>query len=537
MTLMKHRSPRYLLIYFLPVALSVVIAALFAYSALQQMRGQLETIQQKQLHDTKSLEQANRVSQELDRTHQWALTQLAAAPPHNTAHDAGTTQAQLRQRVDSLESLFHTLKDVEHLGHGPAHIHAVQQDFQAYVQALSLAREHARQRPDSARRYLLEATEHYLHLAALVDDVTASILQEAETTEKAQHALAQRRSYLLGLVGAFTAGTLLLGWYLASRAISRRLVTLSETVRALASGQNHPPQMDQVNALAQKDGGLMAEMARACLAFRDSIAARDRAQYDLTERVKEQSCMYDIFRLTEDESASTAEMLQRIVERLPAAMRFPETTLVHVACFGQSMGSPEALALPHRLQTFFDGDDGAVHQLTVACTAPPVDGSDAFLPEESAMLEAIGLRISSMLQRRRAKALEKDHQTLMNILVEESPVAIELVDVQNLRFVLANATACAQLGYSKDELLAMTLADVQGRFSATEVRDKVDGIVAGGQMARFENKRRRRDGSLLDTETDVHVIERSQRQFMVIIWRDLQNSKPQHGGNTSVLNI
>ena len=50
MTPMKHRAPRYLLIYFLPVALTIAIAAGFAYSALQQMREQLEVIHQKQLH-------------------------------------------------------------------------------------------------------------------------------------------------------------------------------------------------------------------------------------------------------------------------------------------------------------------------------------------------------------------------------------------------------------------------------------------------------------------------------------------------------
>jgi two-component system sensor histidine kinase/response regulator len=517
---MKHRAPRYLLIYFLPVALTIAIAAGFAYSALQQMREQLEAIHQKQLHDAWSIGQANRVSQELAGTQQWVQNRMAAADP---AHS--TAQPELHQRLEVVHALLRTLEEVEHSGQEPEHTQAVQQDLQAYAQALSQALEHAQQQPETARQHFQQANEHYMRMSEHAGKVITSILQEAKAIEESQYALAQRRAYLLITVGAFIGGTLLLGWYLVSRAISRRLGTLSNAVRALAGGQTHPPEMEQVVALARKDGGLMAEMAQACIAFRDNLAAREQVQYDLTERVKEQSCMYDIFRLTEDETLPTMDMLQRIVDRLPQAMRFPETTLVHMGFNGQSLGDPKALTQAHRLLASFDSDDGAAHTLTVACTKTPADAAKAFLPEEETMLEAIALRISSVLQRRRAKTQEKDHQTLMNVLVEDSPIAIELVDALSLRFVLTNATACAQLGYSKEELLNMTLADVQGRFSPQELQEQVHGVLERGRKVRFENLRKRRDGSLIETHTDVHVIDRNGRKFMAIIWSDITARK------------
>lgn len=525
MTLRDQQPPRYLLLYFLPVALTVAIAAAFSLSSLHSIRQQLEALNAKQVHDVWSISQATRFTQELGVLHRWALAHITGPDPQRSASDIAAARQELQQRLDGIVDLLQTLTQVEHAAEGAAHTTQTQQQFQTYRQALFQAFELAHARPEAALRHAHAATDQYIGMSEHAGLVLASILRDAETSEKAQFALIHQRTQLITLTGAFIACVLLLGWYLVSRAISRRLGSLSSTVRALAGGDINPTSMAQVHNLARRGGGLMAEMARACIAFRDNIAARESAQFDLTERVKEQTCLYDIFRMTEDDDIRADAMVEQVLVRLPAAMRYPDTIRAHAVFDGRSMGAEDALELPHAITTSFDSQDGTVHHLRLACTALPADGSGAFLPEEEALLEAVGMRLSSVLRRRRAKRIEKDNQALMDIMVEESPIAIELVDAESLRFVLANATACSQLGYSKEALQNMTLWDVQGMFTQEEFQAKVQSIVSQEHKVSFENRRKCRNGALIDVQVDVHMIQRGTRKFMVTIWSDITARK------------
>ena len=525
MKLLKQEPPRYLRIYFLPVALIVVIAATFSLYVLQGMREQLADINAKQRHDIESIDQTNQFSLELGHIHQWALASLVNGSGVPSAQNApGAERPELLKRLERIDALFQKLGEVEHHHEGADHATAARQDFQAYTQSLVHALEQANARPEERLRLMHEATGHYTRISEHASYVVSSILRDAEATEQQQFALTNQRARMLTLVGALIGCVLMLGWFLVSRAVSQRLGTLSGAVRALANGETNPQSMGQVQQLARRSDGLMAEMARACLAFRDNIVAREAVQTDLAERVKEQACLYDIFRMTEEDDIRADTLIAQVVARLPAAMRHPDEIRAHALFDGRSIGSPQAPQLPHALSISFDSGDGTVHQLTVASTRPPAEGTRAFLPEEEVLIEAVGTRLSSVLRRRRAKRAEQDNQALMDIMVEESPYAIELIDIESLRFMAVNAAACRHLGYRREELLGMTLADVQGKFSPEEFRAKVQAVVADGK-ASFENRLRRSDGLAIDVQVDVYVIQRGQRKIMVDMWSEITARK------------
>ncbi|OGB45955.1 MAG: hypothetical protein A3F76_08430 [Burkholderiales bacterium RIFCSPLOWO2_12_FULL_65_40] len=316
--------------------------------------------------------------------------------------------------------------------------------------------------------------------------------------------------------------------YIARR-IALPLHALGTTARAIQAGDDSVRASvtgpGEISALATAFNAMVDARQQADEALRHQTADLQTAKYALDERIKELACLYDIFRLTEDEAISMQDLLRQTVERLPAALRFPETAAAHVDFEGQSIGSKEAKDRSPSLSVEFGGGDGQLHRLTVAYLTPLVDGTTpAFLPEEEALVKAIGLRLSSTLGRRQAALIEKDNQALMHAMVEESPYAIELIDIESLRFVAANAAACRQLGYSREELLGMTLADVQGMFSPQEFQDKVRAVVAAGK-ASFENRRKRRDGTLIDVQIDVHVIQRGHRTLMVDMWSEITARK------------
>ena len=217
MKLLKQEPPRYLLIYFLPVALIVVIAATFSLYVLLGMREQLADINAKQRHDIESIDQTNQFSLELGHIHQWALASLVNGSGVPSAQNApGAERPELLKRLERIDALLQKLGEVEHHHEGADHATAARQDFQAYTQSLVHALEQANARPEERLRLMHEATGHYTRISEHASYVVSSILRNAEATEQQQFALTNQRARMLTLVGALIGCVLMLGWFLVS---------------------------------------------------------------------------------------------------------------------------------------------------------------------------------------------------------------------------------------------------------------------------------------------------------------------------------
>lgn len=138
--------------------------------------------------------------------------------------------------------------------------------------------------------------------------------------------------------------------------------------------------------------------------------------------------------------------------------------------------------------------------------------ADAFGDEERTLLGAladdIGFALDALARDEARRAAEARHR----MLLEHASDGIFLVD-EGLRFIEVNAAACAMLGYSREELLALRVPDVfdpeelVARPLQLDPRDEGASIVA-------ERRMRRRDGSLFDVEVSAKVLpERKQQAF------------------------
>jgi PAS domain S-box-containing protein len=72
----------------------------------------------------------------------------------------------------------------------------------------------------------------------------------------------------------------------------------------------------------------------------------------------------------------------------------------------------------------------------------------------------------------------------------------------DVRFTFVNDAYCRMLGYSREELLAMSIKDVEMNESADDVDARTERIKLNGYDL-FETKHRRKDGSLIDLEITV----------------------------------
>ncbi len=79
------------------------------------------------------------------------------------------------------------------------------------------------------------------------------------------------------------------------------------------------------------------------------------------------------------------------------------------------------------------------------------------------------------------------------------------INDQDGRIVEVNDAYCRMSGYTREELLGMTIADVEALEDADETRRHAQRIAAlGGE--RFESKQRRKDGSIFDVEVSAQPL-------------------------------
>lgn len=88
----------------------------------------------------------------------------------------------------------------------------------------------------------------------------------------------------------------------------------------------------------------------------------------------------------------------------------------------------------------------------------------------------------------------------------------------------ANRTACQRLGYSREELLAMSLAEVEPPEIAPLVAVRTEEILSRGS-AFFESIQVRRDGTVIPVEISAAVIEFDHRKAIVSIAHDIDERR------------
>ncbi len=92
------------------------------------------------------------------------------------------------------------------------------------------------------------------------------------------------------------------------------------------------------------------------------------------------------------------------------------------------------------------------------------------------------------------------------------------------RFFYANARACRHLGYSREELLSMTVHDVDPNFQAEVWPKHWEETKRRGSFT-FESQHRTRDGGLVPVEITVNYLEFEGKEYNCTFVRDITDRK------------
>ncbi|MDT8285435.1 MAG: PAS domain S-box protein, partial [Thermovirgaceae bacterium] len=86
-----------------------------------------------------------------------------------------------------------------------------------------------------------------------------------------------------------------------------------------------------------------------------------------------------------------------------------------------------------------------------------------------------------------------------------------------------NDAYCRMSGYSEQELLSMSISDLEAAESAADVEEHIKNIIAGGED-RFETLQRRKDGSISDVEVSTVYIPGEPGKIVAFL-RDITDRK------------
>lgn len=116
----------------------------------------------------------------------------------------------------------------------------------------------------------------------------------------------------------------------------------------------------------------------------------------------------------------------------------------------------------------------------------------------------------------RRRAIE-DLQFFRQVL-DRSKDAVEIIDFPSGRFIDVSQAACDQLGYSRDELLAMRVSDIDP--ARPEDTWEPWGPSGGEQPLQVTSVHRRKDGSTFPVDVGISLVEMGGRRLCVTVVRD-----------------
>ena len=121
-----------------------------------------------------------------------------------------------------------------------------------------------------------------------------------------------------------------------------------------------------------------------------------------------------------------------------------------------------------------------------------------------------------------AKKLIEANEVHADIILSTSIDGFWLVDMQG-RILKVNDAYCRMSGYTREELLRMTISELEANESPDEISEHIQQIMQTGSV-RFERQHMRKDGRIIEVELSVTYVPNSGGRFSCFL-RDITEHK------------
>jgi len=121
---------------------------------------------------------------------------------------------------------------------------------------------------------------------------------------------------------------------------------------------------------------------------------------------------------------------------------------------------------------------------------------------------------------RGTEALLRRNETLMRTAID----GIHILDIQG-NLVEVNDSFCQMLGYTREEVASLNVADWDAQYSAEELQERLKDFILNNSSATFETIHRRKDGTLINIEISCTGMEIDGQRYLFALSRDITKRK------------
>ena len=160
-------------------------------------------------------------------------------------------------------------------------------------------------------------------------------------------------------------------------------------------------------------------------------------------------------------------------------------------------------------EAFKDGKSHAAERKTVT------SGKVAFWENTASPIRDAGGKIVSCLELARNITERKHTDEKNRIILATAPDGFYVLGL-GARLLEVNASYCKMVGYTREELLKMSLPDIEAVETLEEIAQHREKIVAQGYDF-FETQHQRKDGKIIDVEVSANYIDVEGGQIVVFV--------------------
>lgn len=146
------------------------------------------------------------------------------------------------------------------------------------------------------------------------------------------------------------------------------------------------------------------------------------------------------------------------------------------------------------------------------------------LDPESRRLIGIHGAVQEISERKRAEKARAESEFRYRQLFEANPHPMWVYDLETLRFLAVNDAAVRHYGYSREEFLRMTIADIRPLEDVPALLENVSHVTEGVDEAGVW-RHRRADGSIIFVEITSHTLDFDGHKAELVLSHDVTESR------------
>ncbi|MHC4912828.1 MAG: sensor histidine kinase, partial [Planctomycetota bacterium] len=290
--------------------------------------------------------------------------------------------------------------------------------------------------------------------------------------------------------------------------------------RAKGDSTTTEAQARYIARLEERLQKLSAKLSSSNVKLETEIASRPTDQRELQERVKHLNCFYGLSKLVNTPKITLEQILQETTGLIRNAYCYPDITSVRITLDGVQyktdnfQKSEFSQCAPINVR----GEKAGV--VEVYYFGKQLQGDESpLLKEEQDLLDAVAQRLGALTERKRAgEKLE-----LFRNLIDPSNDCIFVIEPEWGRILDTNYRACESLGYTRQELLDMTVKEIEESIADDsawrEQELKLEGdIIIQGQ---FKCK----NATTFFVETSLKLVSQAKKDYIIAITRDITERK------------